>query len=394
MAQRGPLLLHKLEGHTSEILSALLIPHEEGIITAGADNTVRVWLKRDNNHFWPSICHSATSSCTALAYQHDQKRLFVGLANGVIVLFQLTEDLNRMERKMMIAAHQGRVTDVTFCALNEWVMSVSRDKSFQWHCSQTGRRLGTLHVEAWCTKLVYDHESQLTFVADFSGKIYVLKLETGGKLSEVSTLNAHSGSVQALAWDFERKRLISGGFDQTIIIWDIGGGKGQTFELNGHFTKITSLYYSHISRKLISTCEEKQIGIWDLSEDRMQTLKWEENSNCQLCGKPFIFNLKEMFSRKELGKRQHHCRKCGKAICDICSPHSSPLPDFGYERPVRVCNDCMRDITQQGNLKPQAAFVDIGVPLSNIDVDMHTGVMMGISGDRVARVWDVRVFIL
>ena len=394
MARRCPLLTHKLEGHTGDILAALIIPKEEGVITAGADKTVRVWLKRENNQYWPSICHSASSPCSSLAYFHEHRRLFVGLANGVIVIFELSEDLNRMERKMLTAAHQSRIDDLTFCPQNEWMLSVSRDKTFQWHCSQTGKRLGTLRTSAWCTKVVFDCESQLAFVAEYSGQIFVLKLQAGGKLSEVNTLKAHSGSVLAMCWDSERKRLMSGGYDQTIFIWDIGGGKGQTFELNGHFSKINSVFYSHVSRKLISACDDKQLGIWDLSVDRIETCNWEEKMNCQVCEKPFILNFKEMFSRKEIGKRQHHCRKCGKAVCDTCSAHSSRLPTMGYEKSVRVCNDCMREISQEADMKPQALFFDLGVSLNKIDVDIQTGIMIGVANDRVLRIWDIKGFVM
>ena len=31
---------------------------------------------------------------------------------------------------------------------------------------------------------------------------------------------------------------------------------------------------------------------------------------------------------------QHHCRKCGKAICDYCSSKRSTLTDRGHEYPV------------------------------------------------------------
>jgi WD40 repeat protein len=43
-----------------------------------------------------------------------------------------------------------------------------------------------------------------------------------------------AGSVRCMAWDIERKLLFSGSFDQSIIVWDIGGKKGTAFELQGH----------------------------------------------------------------------------------------------------------------------------------------------------------------
>ena len=52
-------------------------------------------------------------------------------------------------------AHQDRVTCVQFSPVHEFVLSCSRDKYFEWHCSQTGRRLGGYLASAWTTCLQY-----------------------------------------------------------------------------------------------------------------------------------------------------------------------------------------------------------------------------------------------
>ncbi|XP_023337511.1 lateral signaling target protein 2 homolog isoform X2 [Eurytemora carolleeae] len=41
-----------------------------------------------------------------------------------------------------------------------------------------------------------------------------------------------------------------------------------------------------------------------------------------------------------LVKRRHHCRSCGRVFCQRCSPNQVPLPRYGMESPVRVCNRC------------------------------------------------------
>ena len=53
------------------------------------------------------------------------------------------------------AAHQDRVTCVQFSPVHEFVLSCSRDKYFEWHCAQTGRRLGGYLASAWTTCLQY-----------------------------------------------------------------------------------------------------------------------------------------------------------------------------------------------------------------------------------------------
>ena len=52
-------------------------------------------------------------------------------------------------------AHQARVTGVVFASNCEWVLSIGRDKVFQFHCSETGRKLGSYQTEAWYTALQY-----------------------------------------------------------------------------------------------------------------------------------------------------------------------------------------------------------------------------------------------
>ena len=42
------------------------------------------------------------------------------------------------------------------------------------------------------------------------------------------------GSVRCLNYDKERRILFSGGFDQIVILWDIGSQKGTAYELTGH----------------------------------------------------------------------------------------------------------------------------------------------------------------
>lgn len=65
----------------------------------------------------------------------------------------------------------------------------------------------------------------------------MLKLSNNGA-TVITTLKGHSGSVRTLSWDSERQMLFSGSFDQTVIVWDIGGQQGTAYELQGHQNKV------------------------------------------------------------------------------------------------------------------------------------------------------------
>mmetsp|Transcript_2021 Transcript_2021/g.1468 ORF Transcript_2021/g.1468 Transcript_2021/m.1468 type:complete len:109 (-) Transcript_2021:249-575(-) len=43
-------------------------------------------------------------------------------------------------------------------------------------------------------------------------------------------------------------------------------------------------------------------------------------------------------------ERQHHCRKCGTAVCSKCSNFFVKLEDLSYYTRVRVCRNCLEAV--------------------------------------------------
>jgi WD40 repeat protein len=148
-----------------------------------------------------------------------------------------------------------------------------------------------------------------------------------------------------LAWDVSKKFLFSGSYDKTIICWDIGGQKGTTYDLEGHKDRVDALLYVPLTRQLLSGSQDSHIVVWDMNARRKENPQWKESDVCEHCKKPFFWNVKMMWEQKTVGKRQHHCRRCGAAICDECSKNRSSIPAFGHEFQVRICNQCTSKIT-------------------------------------------------
>lgn len=88
-------------------------------------------------------------------YNHQTKRLFVGLENGYISEFSLSEDFNRIKLIKNYAAHQNKIKALLFSLDTEWLLSIGRDKYFIWHCSERGQRLGAYFCQHICTALQY-----------------------------------------------------------------------------------------------------------------------------------------------------------------------------------------------------------------------------------------------
>lgn len=384
-----PELVHKLEGCTDEVNGAVLIPGENGVISISSDRSVRVWLLRDSGQFWPSVCHYMPAAVTSMSYTHSTRKLFVGLESGVVEEFSLARDYNRLDSVRLYHAHdKAGVTDLAHTAKTGWILSGGKDKYFHYHCSNTGKRLGGYLCNAWCTSIAYDEQSQYVFIGDYSGAITVCHLEASG-VKFVNTLKGHSGSVRTLAWDGTRNWLYSGSFDCSVFVWDIGGRKGTVYELHGHRAKVTSLAYSGEHSRLLSTGEDSRLVCWDMASARLETPDWAESDNCQLCNKPFFWNLKSMYDQKQIGLRQHHCRKCGKAVCDYCSSKRSTLTDRGHEYPVRVCEDCFINVSP-AEKKPRANFFDTKHIVKHMSYDADKQWLATVGQDHVIKIWKIK----
>lgn len=64
--------------------------------------------------------------------------------------------------------------------------------------------------------------------------------------------------------------------------------------------------------------------------------EWAEGNVCFKC-------------RTEFGvlTRKHHCRACGQVFCSSCSSKTSLVPKYGFEKEVRVCDQCHLQINSR-----------------------------------------------
>uniref|UniRef100_A0A8C6MLL9 WD repeat and FYVE domain containing 1 n=1 Tax=Nothobranchius furzeri TaxID=105023 RepID=A0A8C6MLL9_NOTFU len=343
--------------------------------------TIRVWLKRDSGQYWPSIYHTLSSPCSCMSYHHDSRRIFIGQDNGAVVEFLISEDFNKMKHVKTYPAHQNRVSDMVFSMESEWVVSTGHDKSVSWMCTQSGSMLGRHYFNSWASCLQYDHETQHAFIGDFSGQITLLKLEKQ-TYSTITTLKGHEG---ALWWDPVQRLLFSGASDHSIIMWDIGGRKGRTLLLQGHHERVQALRYLQFTRQLVSCSADGGIAVWNMDTQREEAPQWLDSDSCQKCEQPFFWNIKQMWDTKTLGLRQHHCRKCGKAVCGKCSSKRSTFPIMGFEFPVRVCDACF-DTIKEEDRTPLATFHEGKHNIAHMDMDPSRGLMVTCGSDRIVKV--------
>ena len=77
---------------------------------------------------------------------------------------------------------------------------------------------------------------------------------------------------------------------------------------------------------------------WLQAFKKTQRPLWVDPSinSCFICEKEF-----------SITNRQHHCRKCGTAVCSGCAENKVALPELAYSKPQLVCNNCFEGMNMK-----------------------------------------------
>lgn len=114
--------------------------------------------------------------------------------------------------------------------------------------------LGTTYAFA----IAFAPNSHKVAIAASNGKLQTYTLSTG---AIDLNLNAHPGWVTAVAYSPDNSRIITGGADDKVKIWDTLGNVLDT--LIGHLADITAVRYTPDGTKIISSSKDNSIKIWD-----------------------------------------------------------------------------------------------------------------------------------
>jgi len=172
-------------------------------------------------------------------------------------------------------------------------------------------------------------------------------------------------------------------------MWDIGSRKGRAIELQGHRNKLVSIHYSARTRQLLSLGSDGSLVVWNLEIKRNETPVWQESNQCVKCKSPFFWNFRQMWNEKTIGLRQHHCRKCGIAVCANCSPDRTTIPLYGFEFEVRVCKQCFASITELDRA-PTASFHELKHSLVSSSIEVTRNWLVTCGSDRSLKLWDLK----
>ncbi len=256
---RGEVLLWDLESpnlresvrvlrHTTNAVSALSIsPNGERLASGDAQGSLTVWRLGPNGVASSQELPLHTNRINAVLFSHQSRWLVSGCENGVVGLWDLSGEavpanarvfvneasaitalaITKKSGLLLLADSAGQVSVLQLPALNLFARS-----------GVTSRR--TRRINAICLR--EDDGEFATASEDRTVRRW--RLDPAGKTDFLTALKGHSSSVTAGAYD-SRGRLITGGADGKVLLWNASAANTNSTLLTSHHNFATSIGYDY-----------------------------------------------------------------------------------------------------------------------------------------------------
>ena len=189
------------------------------------------------------------------AFSPNRKRIAIGDRKGALGIF----DLSNGGEELVMQSKSNRSSKRAVASKEKTSRSAAQDKK-----QPTGQAKPT-PSEASKTKsrLVFNgHESEVSSAAFFpdgqrivsGGKDKTVRIWDALRGIELQTLKGHYGPVNCVAVSSDGKHIVSGSDDNTLVLWDADSGE-HLETLEGSSSGIVSADFSLDGKWIIGTCK-------------------------------------------------------------------------------------------------------------------------------------------
>ena len=337
-------------GHTKRVNSVAFSPDGKTLATGSADKTARLWNISNHKQIGIPLTKN-TDWVSSVAFSPDGKILATGSNDTIIRLWDIS---NQKQIGTPITKYTGPIYSVAF--------------------SHDGKTFATGGADLQPDKTVrYD-----VHLWNVSSKKQIEPLFIG-----------HTGLVLSVAFSPDDKTLATGGFDNTIRLWNVSSHQ-QIGILMGHTSAVNSVVFSPNGKILATGSADKTARLWDIAS-RKQTILSHKDSIWSVAFSPpdgkilatgsddgtvHLWNVSTYKEIKTLIEPLNH------VFSIAFSPDGKTLATGGFDSTIRLWNiSNSKQIVQKLNGHLDRVFSITFSPNGKI---LATG-----SADKTVGLWDI-----
>jgi WD40 repeat protein len=252
-------------GHGGRVLSIAFSPDGRRIVSGSMDGTLRLWDSNGKAIGSPFKGHKY--GVISVAFSPDGQRIVSadGLFDGTLRLW----DSNGKAIGSPFKGQQGGARAVAFSPDGQKMVSGSAYGTLQlW--DRNGKALGSpwkAHEIGRSSDFVLSLVKAVAFSPDgrrivSGGQDGTVRLWDSNGKAIGSPFKGHQGDVAAVAFSPDGQRIISAGEDGTVRLWN-SKGKAIGFPWQGHEGYVYSVAFSPDGQRVISAGEDGTMRLWD-----------------------------------------------------------------------------------------------------------------------------------
>jgi WD40 repeat protein len=289
-----------LRGHEAEVLSACYSPDGAYILSAAADETVRVWDAHSGQQL---LCLREPSfdEYTWAAYSPDGSRMLFGSWT-----IQVRDALNGRQL-LGLEGHEAWICNAGYSPDGSRIVSGAQDKSIRVWDANSGQELLCFQTPESVRCVSYSPDGKRIVAGLFDKTVRVWNAHSGEEVlclsghtslvhdvsfspngscivsagdstarvwdahhgRELLCLEGHEGWIGSVSYSPDGSRIATGSYDKTVRVWDARSGR-QLLCLNGHDSCVTSVDYSPDGLHIVSSSKDKTVRVWDAHSDEQQ----------------------------------------------------------------------------------------------------------------------------
>jgi eukaryotic-like serine/threonine-protein kinase len=242
-----------LRGHVGAVRMALYAPFGKRIATAGDDGTIKLWDSATGQLLSSLADH--TGELRALAFSPDGRWLGSGGLDDTARLW----DTDALRSVSVFRGHFRGVRGVAFSPDSQTLATAAGDHLIKLWSIATHREQASLTGNlTWACGVAFSPDGKTVAGCAWGPEMRIWDAISGNEIRELSE---HGNHVLSIAFHPDGKSLLSASRDSTVRVWDLAAGRS-TRVLRAHPGPVWCAAFSPAGRQ-IATAAEGVVKVWN-----------------------------------------------------------------------------------------------------------------------------------